>query len=118
MKFSELENKLVVDKNGEKIGKIIRIDMQSSIGDDEADYFAIIQIHHLIRRNHHFPMPINTLVLSRVQENTLRLEMTKKEFTKLVKHYDAERKIKAKSAKMAEPSDQDKAIALTAWSRF
>lgn len=118
MKFSELENKLVVDKNGEKIGKIVRIDMLSSIGDDNADYFAIIQIHHLIRKSHHFPMPLNTLVLTRVQENTLRLEMTKKEFSKLVKQYEAERKMKAKVAKMAEVSAEDKAIAIALWARF
>ena len=118
MKYSELENKLVVDKNGEKIGKIIRIDMLSSIGDDEGDYFAIIQIHHLIRRNHHFPIPLNTLVLSRIQENTLRLEMTKKEFSKMVKQYDTKRKLKAKNADLAEASDTNKAIALSAWARF
>ena len=118
MKYSELEDKLVVDKNGEKIGKIVRIDMLSSIGDDDANYFAIIQIHHLIRRSHHFPMPLNTLVLSRVQENTLRLEMTKKEFSKMVKQYGTERKLKAKNADLAEASNHDKAIALSAWSRF
>ena len=118
MKYSELENKLVVDKNGEKIGRILRIDMLSTIGDDEADYFAIIQIHHLIRRSHHFPMPLNTLVLTRVQENTLRLEMTKKEFSNMVKQYEAERKLKAKSAKLGEVSAEDKAVAISLWARW
>ncbi len=118
MKYSELEDKLVVDKNGEKIGKIARIDMLSSIGDDDANYFAIIQIHHLIRRSHYFPMPLNTLVLTRVQENTLRMEMTKKEFSKMVKEYEVERKIRAKSAKMADVSAEDKAIATALWARW
>ena len=118
MKYSELENMLIIDKNGEKIGKIIRIDMLSLIGDDEGDYFAIIQIHHLIRRNHHFPIPLNTLVLTRVQENTLRLDMIKKEFSKIVKQYDTERKLKAKNADLAKASDINKAIALSAWARY
>ena len=118
MKYSELENMLVIDKNGEKIGKIVRIDMLSSISDEEASYFAIIQIHHLIRRNHNFPMPLNTLVLTRVQEKILRLDMTKKEFSDLVKRYEAERKIKAKSAKMAEASVENKALAITLWGRY
>ncbi len=117
MKFSELENKQIISRDGKKLGKIVRIDMQSSIGDDDADYFAIIQIHHFIKRQF-FPMPINSLVLTRVQEDVLQLDMTKKNFFELVKQYETERKMKAKAGKMADVSDKDKAVASTLWSRI
>jgi hypothetical protein len=118
MKYSELEEKMVMDKNGKKIGKIVRIDTLSSFGEEEVKFFAIIQIHHFFRKNHFFPMPLNSLVLSRVQEDILRLDITKEEFTRLVKQYDTDRKIKAKTADLAKPSDQEKALALSAWTRW
>jgi hypothetical protein len=109
MKLTDLKNKQVISKDGKKLGKIIRIDSQSTIGDDDADYFAIIQIHPFIRRRF-FPMSVNSLVLTRVEENVLQLDMTKKDFFKLVKQYETERKIKAKEAKMAEISAENKEL--------
>lgn len=44
--------------------------------------------------------------------------MTKKEFAMIVQQYDTERKLKVKKADLAKASDHDKAIALSAWSRF
>ena len=118
MKFSELENKLVVDINSKKIGKIIRVDVHSSMDKEEAIFLAIIQIHHFFRSDHYFPMSVNSPILTRVQQDTLRLDMTKKEFDKIVKQYDTERKLKAKNADLAKASDHDKALALSAWTRW
>lgn len=118
MKYSELENKIVVDKKGRKVGKIVRIDVHSSMDKEEAVFFAIIHIAHTFRRNHYFPMPLDSHVLTQVEENILSLDMTRKEFDKIVKRYDVDRKIKARTAKLKEASAQDKAIALSAWARF
>jgi len=118
MKFADLVNKIVVDKNGKRIGKIVRVDVHSSMENEEAIILAIIQIHHVFRRDHFFPMPINAPILTRVQENTIRLDMTKKEFTKRVKLYDLDRKIKAKTADLAKASGKDKALALSAWTKW
>ncbi len=118
MKFADLVYKIVVDKNGKKIGKIVRVDVHSSMDKEEAVILAIIQIHHVFRRDHYFPMPVNAPTLTRVQENTIRLEITKKEFTKRVKLYDLDRKIKAITADLAKASDKDKALALSAWTKW
>jgi len=118
MKFSELENKLVVDIDGKKLGTIIRVDVHSSMDKEEAIFLAIIKIHHFFRRDHYFPMPVNAPILTRVEQNTLRLDITKKEFALIVKQYDTERKLKVKNADLAKASDNDKALALSAWSRW
>ncbi len=118
MKYSELENKLVVDIEGKKIGTIIRVDVHSSLDKEEAIFLAIIQIHHFFRRDHYFPMPVNAPILTRVKHNTLRLDMTKKEFALIVKQYDTERKLNVKNTDLAKASDHDKAIALSAWTRL
>jgi len=118
MKYADLVNKVIEDKDGKRIGKIIRVDTHSSMDKEEAVFLAIIQIHHFFRRDHYFPMPLNAPTLTRVQENTMRLDMTKKEFTKRVKLYDTDRKIKAKTADLAKASDQDKALAISAWTRW
>ena len=118
MKFADLVNKIVVDRDGKKIGKIVRVDVHSSMDKEEAVILALIQIHHVFRRDHYFPMPVNAPTLTRVQENIIRLEITKKEFTKRVKLYDTDRKLKAKTADLAKPSNQDKALAISAWTRW
>ncbi|NHJ33203.1 MAG: hypothetical protein FK732_10090 [Asgard group archaeon] len=117
MKYSELVNKIVVDKDGKKIGRIVRIDTLSSMDREEAVFLAIIHIQRIIK-SQYFPMPLNAPILTRIQHNTLRLDMTKKEFMEIVKQYNAERKIKVKTADLAKASDHDKAIALSAWTRF
>ena len=117
MKYYELENKLVVDIAGKKLGKIVRIDVHSSM-DTEAVFFAIIRIHSIFRRNRKFPMPLNAQILTRIQQDTLRLDITKKEFSTRVKQYETERKLKVKNADLAKASDHDKAIALSAWTRW
>ena len=111
-------SKTIIDRDGQKLGKIIRIDDIMIKKLEETKPFAVILIKHLVFRNRIFPMPIDSPTQFNVTENIVQLTITKKEFTKLFKLYQTERKIKAKSAKLMEVSDNDAAVASTLWARW
>jgi hypothetical protein len=116
--YLKLLSKNVVDRNGKKLGTVIRVeDFYDSVTMEQATPFALIEIPILFRKNGIFPFPLVSSKQFQVMEDTVYLDITKKEFMQMFKFYEAERKLKAKTAKLQEPSAHDAAIAVNAWQR-
>lgn len=113
MNIYKLQSKIVIGRNGKKIGTIIRIDDSVIIGDDETSPFAIIKLHPLLYRGKLFPMPLHETTEYHVMGNEVRLTITKKQFMVIFKQYLAEQKRKIKAAKIADTNKIDAALAMS-----
>jgi hypothetical protein len=113
-----LIDKNVVDRNGKKIGTIIRVeDFFDSITMEQATPFAIIEIPHIFKKNSLFPLPLVSARQFQVIENMVYLDITRKEFDRMFKFYKEERKLRIKSAKLAKVSAHDAALAKMWWGK-
>ncbi|NHJ48023.1 MAG: hypothetical protein FK733_09570 [Asgard group archaeon] len=92
-------------------------DFFDSITMEQATPFAIIEIPHIFKKNSLFPLPLISAKQFQIMEDLVYIDITKKEFYRMFKLYQAERKLRIKSAKLAKVSAQDAAIAKIAWSR-
>ncbi|NHJ48022.1 MAG: hypothetical protein FK733_09565 [Asgard group archaeon] len=112
-------SKRVVDKYGKELGTVIRVeDYFDSVTMEQATPFAVIEIPKRFRKAGIFPFPLVSSEQFQVMEDTVYLNITKKEFTKMFNLYNAERKLKAKTAKLREATGEEKALALMIHSRF
>ncbi|MHA1245386.1 MAG: hypothetical protein ACTSP7_12550 [Candidatus Heimdallarchaeota archaeon] len=118
MNYSELVSKTVVDKAGKKLGKIIRIDGLTEIDKKQETSYAIIQIRRLLRQDCHFPLPLISQDQITVQDENVILNITKTAFSEMIIKYETERKVRAKTAKLAKVSEKDAATATALWGRW
>ncbi len=118
MNYSELVSKTVVDRNGKKLGKIIRIDSITEIGKKQGTSYAIIQIPRFLRKDCKFPLPLISQDQIVNQDENILLNITKANFSEMVKRYETERKVKAKTAKLSKVSEKDAATAAALWARW
>lgn len=118
MNYSELISKTVVDKNGKKLGRIIRIDRLAEIGTKQESSYAIIQIQRFLRKECQFPLPLISPEQLINQGQNVLLDITKANFSMMIKRYETDRKIKAKTAKLSKVSEKDAATASALWGRW
>ncbi|MGC9781569.1 MAG: PRC-barrel domain-containing protein [Candidatus Heimdallarchaeota archaeon] len=116
--YSELVSKTVVDRNGKKLGKIIRIDSITEIGKKQETSYAIIHIQRFLRKDCQFPLPLISPDQIVNQDQDVLLDITKENFSQMIKRYEIERKIKAKNAKLSKVSEKDAATAIALWARW
>jgi hypothetical protein len=92
-------------------------DFFDSMTMEQATPFAIIKFSRFFNRNTLFPLPLISARQFKVKDETVHLDITKKQFLRLYKNYHEERKLKAKTAKFGEVSTQDAAIAKSWWGK-
>ncbi|NHJ48021.1 MAG: hypothetical protein FK733_09560 [Asgard group archaeon] len=118
MDYLKLVSKKVVDRDGKKIGKVIRIeDHFDSVTSEQVIPDAIIEVSLFLRKAI-YPMPIVSPDQFQVIDDTVYLDMSKNEFMQMFKLHEAQRKLKVKAAKMQEVSKTDEAVARKGRSRF
>jgi hypothetical protein len=116
--YIKLTSKLVFDKNGKKLGTIIRVeDFFDSLTMEQSTPFAIIDLSTFFKRNNFFPLPLVSARQFQLMDDSVYLDISKKDFLRMYKLYNEERKLKVKSAKFKEVSAQDAAIAKTWWGK-
>lgn len=118
MEYMKLVSKSVVDRNGKKLGLVVRVDdFFDSMTMEQATPFAIIKLSNPFKRNNFFPLPLVSARQFQVLKDTIYLDISKKEFLQMYKLYEEERKLKVKSAKLKGVSAVDAAIARMWWGK-
>jgi len=112
MENTQIKMKTLLGKDGEKLGKILRVDERSGY-DDQIEYFYVIQYQATKWKKSIFELPMKSYPPKNVTADSVTLGLSEKAFEHLIKQYETERKIKAKNAKLQKASSTDKALAIS-----
>ncbi|NHJ40742.1 MAG: hypothetical protein FK731_11985 [Asgard group archaeon] len=119
MEYMKLVSKSVLDRNGKKLGLVVRVDdFFDSMTMEQATPFAIIKLSNPFKRNNFFPLPLVSARQFQVVEDSVYLDISKKDFMRMYKLYNEERKLKVKSAKFKDVNAQDAAMAKMWWGKI
>ena len=114
---SNLVAKTALDKNGVKLGKIIREDSVLTDNLGIKEYFAVIR-YQIFPREVNYSLPLDSYEILSIDDKTVTFNITQKQFQSLIKQLKLSRKIRAKSAKFGEADKNDQAAALSYRMKF
>ena len=83
MSYSNFISKIASDKNGEKLGKIIRIDDLTGKTIKKYKPYAIVQVKRFLRREIHVPIDLEKVL--KEQEGQVLFDISKEDFETEIK---------------------------------
>ena len=83
MNYSNFISKIASDKNGEKLGKIIRIDDLTGKTIKKYKPYAIVQVKQFLRREIHVPIDLEKVIEE--QEGQVLFDISKEDFETEIK---------------------------------
>lgn len=117
MEKSNLKLKVLLSKDGEELGKILRVDERSGYGDQKEFYYVILYRETRLKKLT-FELPMKSYHPYNVTNESVSIGIDKDEFELLIKQYKTDRKLKAKGAKFAKVKKTDEAMARTLTGRW
>ncbi len=117
MEKTPLELKTLLSKDGETLGRILRIAERRGY-DNQKEFFYIIQYRKNRPKKHTLELPLKTYQPYEITDESVSIGIAKDEFVILIKQYETDRTLKAKAAKFAKVKKTDEAMARTLTGRW
>ena len=112
MEKAQIQMKTLLSKDGEELGKILRVDERSGY-DGEIEYLYVIKyrVNRLIKRI--LELPMKSYPPIEVTAESVSIGIHEDDFELLIKQYEANLKLKIKAAKFGKVKKTDEAMART-----
>jgi len=117
LKTQQLKLKVLLSKDGEKLGKILQVDERSGY-DDQIEFLYVIQYQVNRFRKRIFELPMKSYPPENVTAESVSIGISEEDFELLIKQHETGQKLKAKAAKFAKVKKNDEAMARTLTGRW
>jgi len=117
MDTSILVSKIALSKEGEKIGRIIRIDERIGLN-NKKEVFYIIRYWKNRRLKHTIQLSFKLYKTLKITDENVSINIGKKEFEILIRKLEAEQKMKVKTSKFGKVTEDAEAAARTLTGRW